>query len=129
MTKLKIVLCSQEEYVDFLKFAYSKDETLIFNEEYKQQIGAHKEPMIVAIIAALGSAGVFKLVQSIVREFLVYKEKKMDHELNMTKEKNRSDENKLELSFKHGGETEYKSLSIDTFNNATNISSLKIDKE
>ena len=126
--KLKITFESQQDYTDFLKFALEKDESLTFNELYEHHAGAHKEPIIIGVITALGGASILKSVQGIIKEWLAFKKSKLSHELEIEKEKNRHLETKIQLALKVNAELDYKLLPLDTFEGAQSVESLVIKK-
>ncbi|SHM58498.1 hypothetical protein SAMN05444266_10987 [Chitinophaga jiangningensis] len=126
--KLRIKLNDSHEYTAFLKYAYSIDDSLLFNEVYEQQPGTHKEPIIIAIVTALGGKRALQTIQAIIEAWVTHKAKIMDHELEMTKEKNRAEEARIELALKYPGQLEYKQISTAAFRKIDTVSSEKSEK-
>lgn len=80
---------SSEELYDFLKFAKGKSNDLQFQEKYNQTPGLLSEPLITQLIIDLSPVAL-KLLQIIIKEWFVLKNKKA--EIEKLKEENRHKE-------------------------------------
>jgi hypothetical protein len=76
--KLKIEGVLSDQLVEIQKFIYDRNPELIVNEQYDMSPGFHKEPVVIALIIALGGPVVTKAIQSIIKEYFDYKKKELE---------------------------------------------------
>ena len=100
--KLKIESSDPQELLDFQEFIYSRSSEFEYDEEYKHSPGFNKEPIVVAIIVALGGPVILKTVQTLIKEYFEYKKKKEEEETKRLGIKTKSNDKQIELSVKSG---------------------------
>jgi len=89
--KIKFDSVDADLLSEFEEFIYNIHPELEVEEIHSMTPGVLKEPVVVAIIAAIGTSGLFKVVRDCYIRFLEYKEKQLAEE---SKLKN------VELAFK-----------------------------
>lgn len=67
-----------QESIEFLrKYIFENEKEIYVEEEYDHSPGLNKEPVVISIIIALGSAGVFTAIQEMFKAYLNYKKDKL----------------------------------------------------
>ena len=116
MTQLKISMNSKSQLQDFREFAFNYNNELEFQEVYEHSIGFNKEPEIIEIIIALGSAGIFVAVKDLIKAYWEHKlgNKKEDNRYSeeREKEKNRHWEEKMDLFIKMKSMEEFSEIGV-----------------
>jgi hypothetical protein len=125
--EIKIKSSSQES-MDFLRqFLFENEKEISVEEEYDHTPGFNKEPIVVSIIIALGSAGVFKAVQKMFEAYLKYKTEKLqilsNQEKHSLEQKNQRERDLFKLIIYHN-ETALE-MSEHDFMKTSNIDELK----
>ena len=101
--KLKFESENNELLHEFHQYIYERDKNLIVDEHYEMTPGIHKEPMVVALIIALGGKRILEFIRSTMKDFLDYKIEQSKQETLRQQEELRHKEVLLKLSvFKDG---------------------------
>lgn len=90
---LKIEAENPEDIIDLQEYMLAKYPDLMFTENYKHQPGVNKEPIITAVIIALGGKKILENVQRMLKDY-------WDYKLKVQKETNRHLEEMYNLSIK-----------------------------
>jgi hypothetical protein len=117
--ELIIELKSNELLDQFRQYVYDQDSELVLFEHYDYTPGFNKEPVVVAVIAALGGPVVMYQITKIIQSFLnYYKEKNKDTiEGKLKTDKQKQDFIKDLFSLKIKNAESVKSISTEDFTN------------
>lgn len=71
--ELRIYTKNSDAMDFFRRFTFENKDDFVVDEEYEHAEGYNKEPTVVAIIIALGTAGVFKSTVKMFEAYMKYK--------------------------------------------------------
>lgn len=105
--EIKIQSNSQES-IEFLRnYLFENEKEISVEEEYDHSPGFNKEPIVISIIIALGSAGVFTAIHKMFESYLNYKNDRLqiisEHEKHYLEQKNLHERELLKLSIDKNG--------------------------
>ncbi|MVN91476.1 hypothetical protein [Mucilaginibacter aquatilis] len=101
--KIKFESENRELLHEFHQYLYERNKSLIVDEHYEMTPGVHKEPMVVALIIALGGKHILEFIQKSMKDFLDYKIERSKQETLRQQEQLRHKEVLLKLSLYENG--------------------------
>jgi len=95
--ELKIT-SNDRESIDFLrKFIFENNDSIFAEEEYEHSDGYNKEPVVIGIILALGTAKAFDMISQMFESYQRYKTERLKI-LSTSGQNNNSDSIKMHIS-------------------------------
>ena len=116
---------SPKDIEEFLVFLRAEQNSILFKEIYQQNVGFHKEPIIIALVVALGGPTVLETVQVLIKEWGKLKTKKLEVKADLVREKNRHFEELMKLKMRIDEDTKYSSIDIKDFYEARDLKEIQ----